>query len=142
MKVAEYLKEGPKNMVEEALDGYNKVGEFKSGCHRVNIMLKVERGKVKDCKFTATKRCKKLLAVADYVCENVKGKSTKSLSISEEDIVSFFGDEKETDKIKNRAEIVLNALNNALNSSGEKKTEKTTTTKAKRGCGTKKKKTC
>ncbi len=140
MKVAEYLKEGPKNMVEEALDGYNKVGEFKSGCHRVNIMLKVERGKVKDCKFTATKRCKKLLAVADYVCENVKGKSTKSLSISEEDIVSFFGDEKETDKIKNRAEIVLNALNNALNSSGEKNTEKTT--KAKRGCGAKKKKTC
>jgi len=127
-------------MVEEAVDGYNKTGEFKSGCHRVNLMLKVERGKVKDCKFIATKRCKKLLAVADYVCESVKGKSVKSLTLTEEDIVNFFGDEKEKDKIRNRAEIVLNALNNALNSEDEKKEEKTT--KPKRGCGAKKKKTC
>ncbi len=139
MKVAEYVNEGLKNMVEEVLDGY-KVGEFKSGCHKVSMLLKVERGKIKDCKFTATKRCKKLLAVADYVCETIKGKSVKNLSISDEEIVNFFGEEKEKDKIKNRAEIVLNALNEAL-SSDASKTEKKET-KAKRTCGGRKKKTC
>ncbi len=137
MKVAEYVNEGLKNMVEEVLEGY-KVGEFKSGCHKVNLMLKLERGKVKDCKFTATKRCKKLLAVADYVCETIKGKSAKSLSVSEEEIVNFFGEEKEKDKIRNRAEIVLNALNSALNSEESKPKE----TKPKRSCGGRKKKTC
>ncbi len=136
MKVADYVNEGLNNMVDEILDGY-KVGEFKSGCHKVNMLLKVERGKIKDCKFTATKRCKKLLAVADYVCKTIMGKSAKSLSISEKEIVDFFGEEKEKDKIKNRAEIVLNALNSALNSDITKKESK-----PKRACGGKKKKNC
>ncbi|MDQ7055623.1 MAG: iron-sulfur cluster assembly scaffold protein [Persephonella sp.] len=66
--------------------------------------------KIADAKFSASKRCKKLLAVADLITEKLKGQEAGKISINPEEILKFFAEEKEKDKIKNRISIVLNAV--------------------------------
>ncbi len=109
MKVSEYLKKGLKNFVEEKAEGSS--GECKEGAHRVTIFLKREGDKIKDCKFNATKRCKKLLAITDYTCEILKQRGEVP---TKEEILSFFSEEKEKEKMENRADIALTALKQAL----------------------------
>ncbi|EDP75880.1 nicotinate phosphoribosyltransferase [Hydrogenivirga sp. 128-5-R1-1] len=109
MKVAEYVKQGLKNFVEAEEEGLK--GSCTEGCHRVTVFVKKENGKVVDCKFNATKRCKKLLAITDYMCELVKKKGTEP---TKEEILSLFPEEKERDKMENRADIALKALKEAL----------------------------
>ncbi len=107
MKVAEYVKQGLKNFVEA---GEGLSGTCTQGCHRVTVFLKREGDRIVDCKFNATKRCKKLLAITDYMCELVKeGKIP-----TEEELLSMFSEEKEKDKMKNRAQIALGALKEAF----------------------------
>lgn len=65
-------------------------------------------GKVEDVKFKATKRCKKLLAVADFVAQKIKERG--KVELKEEEILSYFSDEKEQDKLKDRLNIVKTAL--------------------------------
>ena len=111
MKVAEYVAQGLKNAVEEAPEGYEGSGKCTQGCHSVTIFLKRENGKVVDCKIKATRRCKKLLAITDYMCELVKEKGTVP---TKEELLANFPEEKEKDKMENRAEIALSALESAL----------------------------
>jgi len=56
-------------MVEEKPEGYMELGKCTSGCHSVVYFIKGTTEKVEDVKFKATKRCKKLLAVADFVAQ-------------------------------------------------------------------------
>ncbi len=109
MKVSEYVKQGLKNFVDGELEGAS--GTCTEGCHRVTVFIKKEDGKITDCKFNATKRCKKLLAVTDYMCELVKQKGTVP---TKEEILANFAEEKEKDKMENRASIALKALQEAL----------------------------
>ncbi len=109
MKVSEYVKQGLKNFVEAEVEGES--GSCTQGCHRVTVFLKKENGKIVDCKFNATKRCKKLLAIADYMCELVKEKGTAP---TKEELLAMFPEEKEKDKMENRVEIALSALKEAL----------------------------
>ncbi|WP_457601358.1 nicotinate phosphoribosyltransferase [Hydrogenivirga sp.] len=109
MKVAEYVKKGLKNFVEAEAEGNQ--GSCTEGCHRVTVFVKKENGKIVDCKFNATKRCKKLLAITDYMCELVKEKGSVP---TKEELLSMFPEEKEKDKMENRAEIALRALKEAL----------------------------
>jgi NifU-like protein involved in Fe-S cluster formation len=111
MKVSEYVNKGLKNIVDEEPAGYESSGKCTQGCHSVTIFLKKEGGKIVDCKFKATKRCKKLLAVTDYMCELVKKKGTAP---SPDEILSNFAEEKEKDKMENRVSIALTALESAL----------------------------
>ncbi len=109
MKVAEYIKQGLKNFVETEGEGVS--GTCSEGCHRVTVFVRKEGGKVVDCKFNATKRCKKLLAITDYMCELVKERGEVP---TKEELLSMFKEEKEREKMENRAEIALNALKTAL----------------------------
>ncbi len=109
MKVSEYVKGGLKNFTEDEVLG--RSGSHAEGVHRVTIYVREEEGRVVDCKFNATKRCKKLLAVTDYACERLK---ETGMLPTEEEILSFFSEEKEKDKMKNRISIALSAIKKAL----------------------------
>lgn len=108
MKVSEYLNIGTKNIVEEAPEGYEEIGVAKSGCHVVNIYVKRNNQTIADVKIKATKRCKKLLAISDYVAEKMK--ESGKLDINEDDILQFFKEEKDIDKMKDRINILKSAL--------------------------------
>ncbi len=109
MKVSEYVRRGLRNFVEGEAEG--KKGSYSEGVHRVTVFVKEENGRIVDCRFNSTKRCKKLLAVSDYMCELAKEKGSLP---GEEEILSFFGEEKERDKMENRVRIALKALQSAL----------------------------
>ncbi|ACO04702.1 MAG TPA: nicotinate phosphoribosyltransferase [Persephonella sp.] len=106
MKVSEYHKKGLKNFAEEKPEGYEILGSAKEGAHRVEIYILEEDGKIKDAKFSSSKRCKKLMAIADFVTEKIKGQSLNSINVSDEEILKFFEEEKEKDKMLNRLNIV------------------------------------
>lgn len=109
MKISEYHKQGLKNFVEdENLSGYELLGEAKEKVHKVKLLIKRENGKIIDAKFNASKRCKKLLAIADLICEKIKENGT--ININFDEILQFFKEEKEQDKMKARIKIVKKAV--------------------------------
>jgi len=110
MKVSDYVKEGLKNRVEQKLEGYRLLGAYKEGVHSIECYAKVDDGKILDAKYVSSKRCKKLMAVADLICEKLKGQKIDNIKIDKDDILEFFGEEKEKDKMENRMSIVLKAL--------------------------------
>ncbi len=110
MKVSQYIKEGLKNKVEEKPEGYTLLGKNKEGVHFVECYIKEEDGKITDAKYKSSKRCKKLMAVADIICEKLKGQNVNNISINKQEILEFFKEEKEKDKMENRVDIVLKAI--------------------------------
>lgn len=108
MRVADYVEKGLANLVEEKPEGFTELGKCTSGCHSVSFFIKGGVDKVEDVKFKATKRCKKLLAVADFVAERIREKG--KVYLKEEEILNYFSQEKEQDKLKDRIEIVKKAL--------------------------------
>lgn len=109
MNISQYIENGLKNYVDVAPEGYRDLGKCKKGCHILNFFLKEENGKVVDVKFTASKRCKKLLAVADYVSSLIKDKG--KIELEDKEILEIFKEEKEIDKLKDRLKLVKEALN-------------------------------
>jgi len=110
LKVSQFLKSGMKNFVEERPEGYEILGSAKEGVHRVEIYIKKSQNRITDAKFNASKRCKKLLAVAELVTERLKNQEADKISINPDEILQFFAEEKEKEKMKNRLSIVLKAL--------------------------------
>jgi len=108
MRVADYIKEGLKNFVEEVPEGYQEIGRCSSGCHSVKFFIKGSPERVEDIKFKATNRCKKLLAVADYAAERIKERG--KIELKEEEVLSYFSEEKEKDKLRDRLNMVKTAL--------------------------------
>ena len=110
MKVSDYHKKGLKNFVEQKPESYEILGSAKEGGHRVEFYVKEKNGKILDARFSSSKRCKKLMAIADLITEKIKGQSISSIKIDPQEILDFFKEEKEQDKMKKRLEIVLKAL--------------------------------
>ncbi len=108
MRVAEYIKEELKNFVEEVPEGYVEIGKCSSGCHSVRFFIKGSPERVEDIKFKATNRCKKLLAVADFVAQRIREKG--KMDVDEYEVLSYFSEEKEKDKLKDRLKMVKSAL--------------------------------
>ena len=109
MKVAQYIEGGLKNLVDKKPEGYTELGKCTSGCHSVSFFIRGTPERVEDVKFTASKRCKKLLAVADLVAEKIRERG--KVYLEEEEILKYFSEEKEQDKLKERLSIVRTALN-------------------------------
>jgi len=110
MKIADYHKQGLKNFVDNVPKNYETLGEAKEGIHKVSCFIKEENGKIVDAKFNSSKRCKKLMAIADLICEKLKGQNKGSIKINDKEILEFFKEEKEKDKMLNRLNIVKKAL--------------------------------
>ncbi|WP_293442232.1 nicotinate phosphoribosyltransferase [Persephonella sp.] len=110
MKVSEYHKKGLKNFVEQKPEGYELLGSAKEGVHRVEFYIMKNNSEISDAKFSSSKRCKKLMAIADLVAEKLKNQNVSSIKIDPQGILDFFKEEKEQDKMRNRLEIVLKAI--------------------------------
>ncbi|MCS6998269.1 MAG: nicotinate phosphoribosyltransferase [Aquificaceae bacterium] len=108
MKVAEYVEKGLKNLVEEKPEGYTEVGKCTSGCHSVSFFIKGSPEVVEDIRLKATKRCKKLLAVADLVADKIRERGR--VYLDEEEVLGHFSEEKEQDKLRDRISMVKTAL--------------------------------
>lgn len=110
MKVSEYHKKGLNNFVETIPSGYKLIGEAKEGVHKVSCFIKEKDRKIEDAKFNSSKRCKKLMAIADLVCEKLKGQPVDKITINDEEILESFKEEKEKEKMQNRLNIVKKAV--------------------------------
>ncbi|MEJ5339759.1 MAG: nicotinate phosphoribosyltransferase [Aquificaceae bacterium] len=108
MRVADYVSQGLKNLVEEPPEGYQTLGKCTSGCHSVTFFIRGTPDSVKDIRVKATRRCKKLLAVVDFVAEKIRERG--KVYLDEGEVLSFFSEEKEQDKLKDRLSIVRSAL--------------------------------
>jgi NifU-like protein involved in Fe-S cluster formation len=111
MKVSEYHKKGLNNFVDDMPEGFELLGSAKEGVHKIECYIKKEGDKIIDAKFNSSKRCKKLMAIADLVCEKLKGQNLNNITIDENEILEFFKEEKDKEKMKNRLGIVLKAIN-------------------------------
>lgn len=113
MKVDEYLKGGLKNEAQGSIEGLMS-GLCKEGCHKLELFIRKEDNTIKDCKFIATKRCKKLLAISDFLCDEIKGKEEINKEQLRQKALEHFKEEKEKDKVENRINIFLTALEEAI----------------------------
>jgi len=111
MKVSDYIKQGLKNRVEEKPNEYQLLGSVKEGVHKIECYIKVDKGKILDAKYSSSKRCKKLMAVADLIYGKIKGQKIENIQIDDDYILQFFKEEKDKDKMKDRINIVKKALN-------------------------------
>ncbi len=102
MKVSEYHKQGLKRFVDSEPQ-FVKKGEAKEGVHRISLYI-LPDGK---CVFNASRRCKKLLAITDFACDYY---SQSGRFPSEDEILKFFGEEKDRAKMKARIEILRKAI--------------------------------
>jgi len=112
LKVSEYIKSGLKNYLENITSDYKLLGEAQEKIHKIRCFIKVEDNIITDVKFNSSKRCKKLMAIADLVCEKLKGQNLNQLSIDEKEILSFFEEEKDKDKLSERLNLVKKAILN------------------------------
>lgn len=108
MRASDYLQKGTKNLVEQQPEGYQQLSKVKSGCHIVEAYIKMQGDRLEDIKFKVTKRCKKLLAIADLVADKIK--QTGSLNFDQKEVLEFFKEEKETDKMIDRINLVKSAI--------------------------------
>ena len=106
--MSEFLKKGMEHFTAEAPEGFKPLPEVKEGCHKLQFFIKGENGKVKECRFKATKRCKKLLALSEKTCQLIEERG--SLDVSPQELLSFFSGEKERKKMEERVKIVERAL--------------------------------
>ncbi|MFN3814368.1 MAG: nicotinate phosphoribosyltransferase [Aquificaceae bacterium] len=108
MKVFEYIQQtGLKNLVDQAPEGYEELGRCQNGCHFVAFYVKMDGDKVSDIKAKVSKRCKKLMALADYMAGLMK---ERGLRIDEEEVINLFKEEREIDKIRERLNMIKEAL--------------------------------
>ncbi len=107
MKVKDFIeKEGLKRLVQSQPDGFYPLPQVKEGVHSLQFFLKEEEGKVKECRFKGSKRCKKLLALSELACRLLESKG----EVRKEELLSFFKEEKDKKKMEERVELVLKAL--------------------------------
>ncbi len=111
MKVADYHRQGLKHWVDAPPEGYQPLGtEAQAGGHRVAFFARVEEGRLADVVFTASRRCRKLLALADVAAKRLQGQSATGFSLRAEDLLSFFAEEKDRAKMEARVQLILQAL--------------------------------
>ena len=113
MKVSDYIKSGLKNFTEENPADYQLLGEAQEKIHKVKCFVKVDNDLIIDAKFNSSKRCKKLMAIADLICEKLKGQNISSISINDNEILEFFNEEKEKNKLIDRINLVKGAIFNS-----------------------------
>lgn len=108
MKVSDFLKNGTEHFVDGAPEGLKALSEVKEGVHRLQFFVREENGKVVECRFKASKRCKKLLALSEKACQLIEERG--SLEVSTKELLEFFSEEKDRKKMEERVKFVERAL--------------------------------
>ena len=111
MKVAEYHRQGLRYWVEEPPEGFAPLGrEAREGGHRVAFFARVEAGRLAEVVFHSSRRCRKLLALADVAAERLRGQPAQGYSLDAEELLNFFAEERDRAKMQARVELILQAL--------------------------------
>ncbi len=111
MTVREYLNtHGTPHRVETPPEGAWLLGEAREGGHRVAFWAKEENGTLTQVVFSSSKRCKKLLALADRVCTLLAGQPASGFRLDPEDVLAFFQEERDREKLRMRLDLILRAL--------------------------------
>lgn len=110
MDVKTYVARGLPHRVEAPPEGYVTLGEAHEGGHRVAFYARVENGMLAHVVFTSTKRCKKLMALANRMCELLEGQPSENPAIKPEEVLAFFEEEREKEKLQRRMDLILRAL--------------------------------
>jgi hypothetical protein len=110
MRVKTYHEQGLKHRVEMPPEGYESLGAAEEKGHRVAFFGRVEEGHLKDVVYTSSKRCKKLMALADVVADRLKGQPRQGFRVDPEEVLGVFQEERDREKMGARMALILRAL--------------------------------
>ena len=111
MKVAEYHRQGLRRYADAPPQGYHPLGtEARRGVHRVAFFAQIANGQLADVRFTSSKRCRKLLALADLAAERLQGQPAQGFHLAADDLLAFFAEERDKAKMAERLSLVFEAL--------------------------------
>ncbi len=111
MKVAEYHRQGLRHYVDAPPEGYQPLGaEARQGVHRVAFFAQVAEGHLADVRFTSSKRCRKLMALADLAAERLQGQPYPGFHLDADNLLAFFGEERDKAKMAERLRLIFTAL--------------------------------
>ncbi len=111
MKVADYHRQGLRRYVDAPPEGYQPLGEeARRGVHRVAFFAQVADGQLADVRFTSSKRCRKLLALADVAAERLQGQPAQGFHLEADDLLAFFAEERDKAKMAERLSLIFEAL--------------------------------
>ncbi len=111
MKVADYHRQGLRRYVGAPPEGYRPLGtEARRGAHRVAFFGRVADGRLEDVRFTSSRRCRKLLALADLAAERLQGQPFPDFRLDPAELQAFFAEERDQAKMADRADLIAEAL--------------------------------
>ncbi|NPA06377.1 MAG: hypothetical protein GXO54_03130 [Chloroflexi bacterium] len=112
MRVRDYHNDpGIRFWVPEPPQGYQPLGpEVREGGHRIAFWARVVDGHLEDVRFTASRRCRKLLALADVVAERLRGQPYRACSWDPAAVLATFADERDQGKLRARLDLIRRAL--------------------------------
>ena len=111
MKVAEYHRQGLRHWVDAAPEGFVPLGrEVREGGHRVAFFARVEDGRLADVVFHASRRCRKLLALADVAAERLQGQPSEGYALDADALLAHFAEERDREKMQARVRLIFQAL--------------------------------
>jgi len=111
MKVAEYHRQGLRHWVDAPPEGFVPLGrEVREGGHRVAFFARVEDGRLADVVFNASRRCRKLLALADVAAERLHGQPMEGYTLDADALLAHFAEERDREKMRARAQLIFEAL--------------------------------
>ncbi len=110
MRVKSYHEQGLKHRVEQPPEGYEPLGSAEEKGHRVAFYGRVHGGRLEDVVYTSSKRCKKLMALADVVADRLTGQPREGYRLDAADVLGMFREERDQDKMRARMALILRAL--------------------------------
>ena len=111
MKVAAYHRQVLRHRVEAPPDGFVPLGQMAhEGGHRVAFFARIEDGRLAEVVHTGSKRCRKLLALADLAAERLQGQPASGYTLDANALLAFFAEERDRAKMQARLALVLRAL--------------------------------
>ena len=110
MRVAEYHRQGLQRRVDAAPEGWQPLGQAREGGHWVAFYAQVQDGRLARVVHTGSRRCRKLLALADVAAQRLEGQPYPGYTLDPAALLAFFAEEKDRAKMQARAALVLRAL--------------------------------
>ncbi len=90
MKVAEYHREGLRYWVDAVPEGFEPLGqEAREQAHWVAFFAKVKGGQLADVVFLSSRRCRKLLALADVAATRLQGQPREGYALDADALLAF-----------------------------------------------------
>ena len=113
MKVAEYHRRGLQHFTPTPPTHAVPLGtEARDGVHRVAFFGQISPdGRLTSVFYTASKRCRKLLALADVAATRLEGQPAEAYTLHPQELLDAFAEERDQQKMQARIALILQALN-------------------------------